>query len=330
MKLSVEQAVALLLEGNVVAVPTETVYGLAAIATMPLAIAQVFEIKNRPAVNPLICHFYSIEQIEPYVEQIPEPTRKLMEQFTPGPVSFMLDLPEDSPLKFATCGRDQVIVRIPNHPLFLSIIKKADQPVAAPSANTSGKISPTSAHMVEEDLGSKIAGVVDGGGSDVGLESTILDARSEKEIFILRPGIIGEKEIHKILPQAQIIYIHSTDEATVPGAKYRHYAPGIRVFLIDSIPEIRGEQQVALMMVKEEFEKMDKGLLSDLSARNVHLLSLGSLKYLNELAKNFYKTLATLNHLPISKAFFLKTDFGDTSLGKALQNRLERIVERYK
>jgi L-threonylcarbamoyladenylate synthase len=155
----------------------------------------------------------------------------------------MLDLPENSPLKFATCGSDQVIARIPDHPLFLSIIKKVGLPIAAPSANTSGKVSPTSAGMVEEDLGSKIPGVVDGGSSLVGLESTILDARSPSTIRILRPGAIGEKEIRQVYAEGLIVIVDLMNEASIPGSKYRHYAPDVPVFLIEHPSDISDEKK---------------------------------------------------------------------------------------
>ena len=330
MKLSVEQAVDLLLNGEAVAVPTETVYGLAAVATIPAAIARVFEIKNRPADNPLICHFHSVEQVQQSVSQLPEPTRILMKRFSPGPVSFLLDLPEDSPLKFATCGRDQVIVRIPDHPLFLSIIRKAGQPIAAPSANTSGKISATTAEMVEDDLGSKIAGVVDGGTSKVGLESTILDARSNGEVFILRPGAIGEKEISEVLTGSKVGVVDPKKGTMIPGSRYRHYAPDVPVFLIDHLTQMEEEREAVLIMMEEEVEKLTGGFKADLNRRQIQLLSPGSVKDIDLVAKNFYKTFSAINHLPVSKAFFLRTDFGPSSLGKALQNRLEHIVSNNK
>src|SRR4030095_968216 len=225
MKITAAEAAALLLNGKVVAVPTETVYGLAAIATLPAAVAKIFEIKNRPADNPLICHFYNTDQIRKYVKSIPGNTEKLLQQFSPGPVSFMFDLPADSPVKFATCGSEQVIARIPNHAVFLEIIQETNEPVAAPSANTSGKISPTSAEMVETDIGTKIDGIVDGGISHIGLESTILDARSEDAVYILRPGAIGEREISRVLPDVKVFPLQHDTGEVIPGSKYKHYAP---------------------------------------------------------------------------------------------------------
>src|SRR5262249_53772335 len=155
-----------------------------------------------------------------------------LKKFSPGPISYMLHLPEDSPLKFATCGSSQVIARIPDHPVLLEIIEQLDRPVAAPSANTSGKVSPTSARMVEDDLGREIH-VVDGGQSKIGIESTIVDARNEEEIFILRQGAIGENEIKSILPSAKFFFETAEEQQVTPGSKYRHYSPDTPVILIE-------------------------------------------------------------------------------------------------
>jgi len=321
-----EQAIQLLKEGNVVAVPTETVYGLAADALNPEAIAKVFEIKNRPADNPLICHFYSLEQIRDYVKEIPIATEKLMMHFTPGPISFMLDLPGDSPLKFATCGSEQVIVRIPDHPILLNIIKELNRPVAAPSANTSGKVSPTSALMVENDLGNKVDGIVDGGECKVGIESTIIDSRSKHEIVILRHGVIGEKEIQSLLPKVKIRDVNGLERGVTPGSKYRHYAPDTQIFPVDSFSTIVHERKTALLLSQEKFEAINPATRDKFLQHQNYFILLGSMKNLSDLARNFYSMLASLDRLGISKAFFLKEDFGTSSLGKALQTRIEKII----
>lgn len=326
MLISVDQAVEILLRGSVVAVPTETVYGLAAIATNPEAIAKVFGIKNRPADNPLICHFHSVEQITAWVTSIPENTKKLLHRFSPGPVSFMLEIPESSPLKFATCGSHQVIVRIPDHPLFLSILQKLDAPVAAPSANTSGRVSPTSAEMVMNDIGEKIEGIVDGGSSLVGLESTILDARSNNQIIILREGAIGEKEISTILPEVEIMINKSENGEVVPGAKYRHYAPKTPIAIIKTTDEILDHPGSVIILTLDAMQTIPRSTLHNYTVNGIHLISLGSLDDLNIMAKNFYQVLSSVDQLEVQKAFFLATDFGSSSLGRALQNRLERII----
>ncbi len=315
-------------EGKVVAVPTETVYGLAADALNPSAIAKVFEVKNRPADNPLICHFSSMQHVQQFVEKIPVSTKVLMKSFSPGPISFMLDLPQNSPLAFATCGSAQVIGRIPANEIFLGIITQLNRPVAAPSANTSGRVSATSAQMVEEDLKEKISGVVDGGICSVGIESTIVDARDEQNIFILRPGRIGEKEIQRVLPSAKILS-GKTFEQTTPGTKYRHYSPATPLFSLDTIEMIDQENEVALLLTQDQYNGITDEQKKNLVSRKLQVIILGSMKNLDELARNFYQHLFQLDHLNLQKAFFLKNDWGNSSLGKALQNRMEKIIQDY-
>jgi L-threonylcarbamoyladenylate synthase len=326
MIISLDQAVSFLKEGKVVAVPTETVYGLAADALNPEAIAKVFEIKNRPADNPLICHFNNMDQIKKFVKEIPATTEKLMSHFSPGPISFMLDLPEDSPLKFATCGSKQVIVRIPDHPLLLKIIEQLNSPVAAPSANTSGRVSPTSAIMVENDLGNKLDGIVDGSECEVGIESTIIDARNSNEIVILRQGVIGKKEIQSILPLINIRNVQPLESGVTPGAKYRHYAPDTPIFLVENFTSTLHEGRIALLLVREQLDNLNATEIEQFQQHENHFLILGSTKNLSDLARNFYSKLSSLDQLNISKAYFLKTDFGNSSLGKALQTRIDKIV----
>jgi L-threonylcarbamoyladenylate synthase len=326
MRIDIEKAIVLLQQGEVVALPTETVYGLAAFATNPSAIAKIFAIKNRPADNPLICHFHSIGQVEEYVKGIPSTTRKLIDKFSPGPVSFMLDLMPGSPLKFATCGSEQVIARIPDHSIFLSILEKINVPLAAPSANTSGTISPTTAEMVEEDLGEKIAGIVDGGAAEVGLESTILDARDEKEILILRPGAVGENEIQEQLPGVKISRFLKENSMTTPGAKYRHYAPLKPVRVIAAADALPGESDGVLLATVEQMQSIPRGTIKNFNAKNIELLSFGSVIDLNELARNFYQRLAEADKLSQSKILLFPPSFGDSSLGKALTDRMRKII----
>jgi len=325
MIITAEEAIRFLGEGKVVAVPTETVYGLAADALNPEAIARVFEVKNRPADNPLICHFYSEQQIADYVLEIPEPTKKLLRQFSPGPISFLLDLAEDSPLKFATCGSNRVIVRIPDHTILLEIIQKLNRPLAAPSANTSGKVSPTSRLMVENDLGENIF-VVDGGRSTVGLESTIVDARNEEEIFLLRPGSIGEDELRHILPNSKITQVTGEQGSIIPGSRYRHYAPDTVLFLIDNYEEILHENNVALVLTQEQGVTIYRHHLKIFSEGENEIVILGSMNDLNDLARNFYHHLASLDDLKVKRAYLLKNDWGSSSLGKAIESRLMKIV----
>lgn len=326
MKLTVEAAVKFLQSGFPVAVPTETVYGLAAIATDPEAVARIYEIKNRPADNPLICHFYSIDQVKQYVKSIPENTMKLMLHFWPGPLSFMLDLPEDSPLRFATCGSMQVVARMPDHPMLLSLIKQVNAPLAAPSANTSGTFSPTTADMVERDLGEKIAGIVDGGRAGVGIESTIVDARSNKMVTILRPGSIGEKEMKEILNNVTI-----TDETKelhhqIPGNRHAHYAPKTPMWRMEQIAEILQFENAVVLLSDETLQHITAGQRVLFSVKNIDLISLGSISDLKQMARNFYQNIASVDERKKEKAFIIFPAFKNSSLEIALQNRLLKMV----
>ena len=194
--LDLETATKLLLKGEIVAFPTETVYGLGALANNSHAINQVFEIKNRPKDNPLICHFCDIAQIKKFAK-VDKLSEILLTKFSPGPISLLLPL-IDQTLLPATCGNPKIVCRIPKHELTLELLTAIKIPLVGPSANTSGFFSPTNAQMVLVDLGNKISGVLDGGNCQVGLESTILEV-IDRKIKILRNGVIGKIEIEKYL-----------------------------------------------------------------------------------------------------------------------------------
>ncbi len=323
MIVSVQDAINILRAGGVVALPTETVYGLAGNATNPQAVAQIFAVKNRPADNPLICHFADIASIEQYVETLSPLTRRLLERFSPGPISVMADLPVDSPLRFATCGSLQVIVRIPNHPLTLTVLHEVTFPLAAPSANTSGQLSPTTAQMVEADLGQKGIAVVDGGACRVGVESTIVDARAGDVVRILRPGAIGPAELLQVMPAVRCTIV-SDGQTAVPGSRHRHYAPRTPVYLWKTPPGFVVPDSAVLLL--EEQRKQLEPLLSR-PGLHVRQLVLGSLANLEETARNFYQRLHQLDSLGVKQAFFLKTDWGSSSLGLALQDRMNKICQ---
>ncbi|MBA3647735.1 MAG: threonylcarbamoyl-AMP synthase [Chitinophagales bacterium] len=326
MRLPAEEASEFLTHGKVIAVPTETVYGLAALATNPQAIAKVFEIKNRPADNPLICHFYSLEQIEKFAASISGNTRFLIKHFSPGPISYLIDLPSESPLFFATCGRKQMIARIPDHPVFLTILKKINVPLAAPSANTSGRVSPTSIEMVEKDLGNNIDGSVDGGYSKIGLESTIIDARSVNQIIILRPGAIGETEIQTILPDVSIQRVTSANSAeATPGSRYTHYAPKTPIYWLPE--EHRLVSNAIILHTDEQLKDFKSEQGKYFSKNNIHLVSLGSVNNLPELAQHFYERLSSIDLLQLPIAFMLKVNWGNSSLSKAIENRMDKIIQ---
>lgn len=322
MKISIEEASKILYKGGVIAIPTETVYGLAADATNKKSIERIYEIKNRPADNPLICHFHSFDQAKPFLSIYPKYVESLVSQLTPGPVSFLLPLKTRSSLQAATRGSSHVIIRIPMHEMLLKLLKKITFPLAAPSANTSGRFSATTAEMVEADLGNKIDGVLDGGPSSIGLESTILDCRKSDEIKILRPGAIGKEDIEWCLRNENIKVIDSLSiEQTTPGSKYKHYSPATQVFQIQSIKDIPLIKNVAVLGFSEDLKTISQD-------ENIKFISLGSQNNLPEVAALLYRKMFELDALKVTNAYLIRKDFENSTIGKAISNRLEHMLSR--
>ena len=236
----IAQAGRLLAGGEVVGIPTETVYGLAANALDEAAVAKIFAAKGRPQDNPLIIHISALEQLEDLAEEISPAVWQMAEQFWPGPLTMVVKKKDIVPDR-TSAGLDTVGIRMPSHPVARAIIDAAGVPLAAPSANTSGKPSPTTARDVLDDMNGKIPAIVDGGACTVGVESTVVDMTGEFP-QILRPGAITEEMIREAMGAV------STDRATLeglsddakvrsPGMKYRHYAPKAPVILLEGAPE---------------------------------------------------------------------------------------------
>lgn len=325
MILSLQEAADILRKGGVVAFPTETVYGLGAVATNPQAVRRVYQIKQRPPDNPLICHFWSPEHIQEYAGYISNLTSFLIAQLTPGPVSFLIDLPPNSPLLPATCGLSSMLARIPNQPLTLSLIEQVGQPIAGPSANTSGKFSGTNVDMIMADLGDKIDGVVDGGPASIGLESTILDARSEEAIVILRHGGIGQRELENLLAASGVfakVTIYDGTQATIiqqrtiPGSKYRHYAPRTPLVALDTIHAIPHEPDSAVLVDYVNYQK--------LLGRGLRLINLG--QDTPQIARNLYASLFQLDQLQVRVGYLVWPSLDDSSLAVAIREKLQKIV----
>jgi L-threonylcarbamoyladenylate synthase len=326
--ISIDEASAVLLSGGIVAVPTETVYGLAAIADEEAAVEKVYAAKNRPKDNPLICHFDSVDQVLSYGIQLPPHVIQLMEHFSPGPLSFLLHLPADSPLKAATRGLDTVIVRIPAHKQLLALIKKIGKPLAAPSANRSGGVSPTNAQMVEHELGDTIGGVIDGGSSSVGLESTIIDCREKGKVIILRPGVIGITELSAIL-QPYMIKVETTQAAqqeVTPGSKYPHYAPETPLSWVEDAASILGESGAAMLITNEQLQQLESRF-GDSIHWQAKPIVMGSENHWDEIASALYMKLKELDHLDVKKGYVVKRDWNFSSIGIAIGNRLKKAVQ---
>jgi L-threonylcarbamoyladenylate synthase len=217
-------AASLLEDGYVVAIPTETVYGLAANAFNSLAVKQIFEVKNRPDFDPLIVHVANIDAVFPLVERVPAMALALIEKFWPGPLTLILPKSKLIP-SVVTSGLQSVGLRMPSHPLTLELLRQLDFPLAAPSANPFGYISPTSAQHVVDQLDGLIPYVLDGGSCEVGIESTIVAFEDDETIVVLRPGGLSLESISEVTGKMPAIRKMSEKKPDAPGMLLSHYAP---------------------------------------------------------------------------------------------------------
>lgn len=247
-----ERAAQLLKQGELVAFPTETVYGLGACIFHSEAILSIFRAKGRPSDNPLIAHISSLNQVTEIAREIPDEFYRLAHHFFPGPLTVVLRRHPHVPA-IASAGLDTIAVRMPAHPVAQTLIQLVDEPLVAPSANLSGRPSSTLAKHVMEDLGGRIAAVVDGGGSQYGLESTVIGLVPEGPL-LLRPGAIGKKQIEAVLKRPLRTPEHQGPVLS-PGMKYRHYCPRtpIRVFetlssLFHHLNSIASSQKTMLLI----------------------------------------------------------------------------------
>jgi L-threonylcarbamoyladenylate synthase len=224
----IEKAAEMLRNGGLVGIPTETVYGLAANALDEKAVTQIFKVKNRPSFDPLIIHVASLADFQLYVKEIPVNLLKLAEKTGPGPLTLLLPKKDIIP-DIVTSGLERVAIRIPNHPLTLELLRQLDFPLAAPSANPFGYISPTRPEHVVAQLGNQLDYVIDGGASEVGIESTIIGIEGDKTI-IYRKGGLSIEQIEKEIGKVYVLD-HSTSNPEAPGMLKSHYAPNKKVMV---------------------------------------------------------------------------------------------------
>lgn len=233
---NIEKAGRLLGSGEVVGIPTETVYGLAADATNPDAVSKIFVAKGRPQDNPLIVHIADKTDIEKYAKDIPEIAYRLADKFWPGPLTMVLPKKDIIP-KVTSGGLDTVGIRFPSNPIAQKIIKVSGLPLAAPSANLSGKPSTTTAKHVYDDMNGRISAIVDGGACSVGVESTVISFSGE-DVIILRPGFISKEDLLTVADNVIIdkgVLSEMSEDAVVasPGMKYKHYSPKANVVIVE-------------------------------------------------------------------------------------------------
>ncbi len=261
----INEAARIIKKGGVVAFPTETVYGLGANGLDKKAVRKIFLAKGRPQDNPLILHVSGIDQVNYLVNKTPEKAAKLMERFWPGPLTLVMKKSKAVP-KAVTAGLDSVAIRMPKNKISLELIKESGCPLAAPSANISGKPSPTLAEHVIDDLNGRIDAVIDGGKVDIGIESTVLDMTQEIP-QILRLGKITKKQIEKVIGRVNDKNI-SDNKPRSPGMKYRHYSPNAQVILVKSnkesklISEKHSKKKIRILKYENEI-KMAKNLFKD-------------------------------------------------------------------
>lgn len=227
---AIATAAALLKRGGLVAFPTETVYGLGAVAFDARAIARIFQAKGRPPDNPLIVHLSSLDMLAGVAQDVPDAARGLMDAFWPGPLTLVLRRSPKLPA-IVSAGLETVAVRVPAHSVALDLIRCAGQPIAAPSANRSGRPSPTTAEHVLRDLGDAVNLILDGGPTSLGVESTVIDLTGPAPV-LLRPGGVPKEELEQVIGPV-LPYRPDGGPARSPGLKHRHYAPGCRVMLVE-------------------------------------------------------------------------------------------------
>ncbi len=229
---SPEEAAAFIRRGELAAFPTETVYGLGADAFSERAVRAIFEAKGRPADNPLIVHLAAVDEIRRVAAEVPEAAQALIETFFPGPLTLVLPRAEGLP-DVVTAGLETVGVRMPQHPVARAFLEKCRTPVAAPSANRSGRPSPTTWRAVEDDLGGRISCILRAGRATAGLESTVVDCTAGAAPVVLRAGVVTLKALRTAWPAVRLASTDAPESARSPGTRHRHYAPDAAVCLVD-------------------------------------------------------------------------------------------------
>ncbi len=300
-------------EGKIVAFPTETVYGLGGDTFNPEAILKIFEAKKRPKFDPLIVHICNYQMLGEVVKEIPKEIEKLIQIFWPGPLTVVLKKNEKIP-SHVTAGLPTVAVRMPQHPVALRLISLSDRPIAAPSANPFGKLSPTSASQVFKGLEGKIEIILDGGPTPLGIESTIIKPENGK-IYLLRPGSICVEDIEKIIGKKLEIKEVPTIEA--PGSFPSHYAPSTPLFILKGkkIPNEFKDKKIGILAFKSKPEYGNFKKVKILSPK-------GDLR---EAGKNFFSYLFELDNSNLDYIFAEKVPL--KGLGLAIMDRLKKASQ---
>ena len=311
-----------------VVLPTETVYGLGANALSSIAVRKIFLAKGRPADNPLIVHVCSIEMMEDLlIEPLDLRAKKLIETFWPGPLTLVFKRSEKVPLE--VCAQlDTVAIRMPDHPIALKLIELANVPIAAPSANVSGKPSPTMAEHVIQDMDGRVDMIISADRSRIGVESTVLDISSSIAV-VLRPGGVTFEQLQELLGKDGVILDNmmsdEVDKPRSPGMKYTHYAPNAPLQIV------RGNKENIISYIKGKIKGSVSGLIGVLCSdetkseyQGAHVISIGSAHRLDQGASNLFAVLREFDQIGVDVIF--AEAFAEDEMGLALMNRLKKAA----
>ncbi len=326
--LALEMAAKIWKTGGLVAFPTETVYGLGANGLDAQAATKIYAAKGRPSDNPLILHIAQKEQVSPLVREINKAGKQLMDAFWPGPLTLIFPKADCVPYK-TTGGLDTVAIRMPSHPQARKLLKEVQLPIAAPSANLSGRPSPTTAEHVWEDMNGRIELIVDGGAVGIGVESTIVDL-TEEIPTILRPGYITKEMLETVVGEVKIDpaimgVLRPDIHPKAPGMKYRHYAPKAPVTLVEGKMDAvirfineqiqeRGVNTVGVIATEETKEQYQGGIVK----------CIGSRSDMESVAHNLYDVLRSFDATDVSIIY--SESFSEEKFGQAVMNRLKKAA----
>lgn len=324
---AIKEAADLLKNGGLVAFPTETVYGIGANALDGDAVKKIYVAKGRPSDNPLITHIGDPKDLSQYVTEVSKTAQALIDAFWPGPLTLIFKK-QPIILDATSGGLNTVAIRMPNNPIFLSIIKEAGIPIAAPSANISGKPSPTNGSHVIEDLKGKVDMIIDGGSVEIGLESTVLDVSGNKPV-ILRPGSVTKEMIEAVVGEVTLDpHLKEASHAPKsPGMKYKHYAPK------GHLTVFKGEESLVIKAINDQVSKMVlaghtvgviavREHLEQFDCR--HVLDIGSQSDEQEIASNLFKCLREMDTLEVD--YIYTRAFSEAEIGVATMNRLMKAA----
>ena len=324
----IRKAANLIRKGEVIAFPTETVYGLGANALDPSSVSKIYKIKGRPSDNPLIVHIADMKTFRTLVSEIPPKASRVISKFWPGPITLVLKKSKILP-EITTGGLNTVAVRMPKNNVALELIKESHFPIAAPSANISGKPSPTNASHVKDDLNGKIKLILDGGSTEIGIESTVIDMTQSTPV-ILRPGGISkesiEEKIGKVHSDKSLLGLHrsTTNINKSPGMKYRHYSPNAQVILVEGT-EFNAKNKIIELTQKLKSQGKKVCIMTTskslkVNADNVHYMG----KTLEAIARNLFANLreADKNNIDI----IIVQGIQYNKAGFAIMNRLKKAA----